>query len=143
MVNNYCRSTKTKETKMKITFETESIEEATNILNILSGATVTTPKPAAKKAAKKAAAKVETPPAEEKAPPAKEEIQEAEVLEEFTEEKVTAKARELVAASSPATLRAVLDAVIGEGVKIGAAPKEKYSTIFEAVSTKLAEINAV
>jgi hypothetical protein len=50
---------------------------------------------------------------------------------------VTAKAKELVGAASPAVLRAVLDEVIGEGVKISGAPKEKYDALFDAIEAEL------
>ena len=123
--------------KTTITFEAESPEHAAEILAhaaeilaLVNGSEP--PKPTAKKATKKAAKKA----------PAKE--VEAEVVESTrTEEEVTNKAKELVAAASPAVLRGVLDEIIGAGVKIGGAPKEKYDAIYDAVDAKLTEINDV
>ena len=91
-------------------------------------------KKAAKKATKKAAKKeaAEEPAAEE---PAAEEPIEAEIVR--TEEEVTERAKDLIAKSSPAVLRAVLDEVVGPKVKISTAPKEKYSALYDAINAKL------
>ena len=120
--------------KINIQIEDATQEEAAAILAAVQGGTAKKSTPA-----KKAAT-----PAKEKETPPKKEVKEAEVVETTrTEEEVTAKAKELVAASSPAVLRGVLDAIIGEGVKISGAPKDKYDAIYDAVAAKVAEINDV
>ena len=104
---------------------------------------------AAKKAAKKKVAKEKAPepePVKEEAPepePVEEkpEVIETEVVTERTAEEVTVIAKKLIAASSPAVLRSVLDEVIGVGVKIGGAPKDKMPAIYDAVEAKLEELS--
>lgn len=97
----------------------------------------------AKKAIKKKAAKAPEP--EPEAEVIETDEPEAEVIEtevvQVTEEEVTAKAKELISVSSPAVLRAVLDGVIGQGVKISGAPKEKYGAIMQACAAKIEELS--
>jgi hypothetical protein len=89
-------------------------------------------KVAAKKAAKKAAKPEPTPEPEP-------EVTEAEIVR--TEEDVTERAKDLIAKSSPAVLRAVLDGVIGPKVKISGAPKEKYGALYDAIEAKINELS--
>lgn len=93
-------------------------------------------KVAAKKAAKKAAAKKAAKPE----PTPEPEVTEAEIVR--TEEDVTERAKDLIAKSSPAVLRAVLDRVIGPKVKISGAPKEKYGALYDAIEAKINELGA-
>tara|TARA_R110002126_G_scaffold3500_7_gene20019 strand:- start:1558 stop:1908 length:351 start_codon:yes stop_codon:yes gene_type:complete len=55
-----------------------------------------------------------------------------------TEAELTAKAKELIAAFSPSELRAILDDVVGAGVKISSTPKEKYNDLYDAINAKIA-----
>ena len=123
--------------KTTITIEANSPEEAAEILARLftSGASAAVAVEAAPK--KKTAKKAPVVPVVEEAPV----VEEVEVVESRTEAEVTAKAKELVAAASPAVLRGVLDDIIGAGVKISSAPTDKYDAIYDAVDAKLTEIN--
>lgn len=96
---------------------------------------------AAKKAAKKAATKPEPEPVIEALTP--EPVTEAPIEAEIvrTEEDVTERAKDLIAKSSPAVLRAVLDGVIGPKVKISGAPKEKYGALYDAIEAKINELS--
>jgi hypothetical protein len=123
--------------KINIHIEADSPAEAVDILSALSGGTPAKPV-AVKKPATKKAKKVEPEPTPEPEP-----VVEAPVEVMQTEESVTTVAKALVAASSSATLRAVLDVVIGAGVKISGAPKDKYNELFDAISAKTAEIESV
>jgi hypothetical protein len=122
--------------KTTITIEANSPEEAAEILALISG---TTSAPAEATPKKKVAKKAPVVQVVEEAPV----VEEVEVVESRTEAEVTAKAKELVAAASPAVLRGVLDDIIGAGVKISSAPKDKYDAIYDAVDAKLTEINDV
>lgn len=126
--------------KINIHIEADSPAEAVDILSALSGGTPAKPV-AVKKPATKKAKKVEPDPTPELAEP--DPIVEAPVEVMQTEESVTTVAKALVAASSSATLRAVLDVVIGAGVKISGAPKGKYNELYDAISAKTAEIDSV
>ena len=119
--------------KTTITIETSSPEEAAKILALISG---TTSAPAEATPKKKVAKKAPVVQVVEEAPV----VEEVEVVSR-TEAEVTAKAKELVAAASPAVLRGVLDDIIGAGVKISSAPTDKYDAIYDAVDAKLTEIN--
>ena len=121
--------------KTTITIETSSPEEAAKILALISG---TTSAPAEATPKKKVAKKAPVVQVVEEAPV----VEEVEVVSR-TEAEVTAKAKELVAAASPAVLRGVLDDIIGAGVKISSAPTDKYDAIYDAVDAKLTEINDV
>ena len=55
-----------------------------------------------------------------------------------TEAELTAKAKELIAKFSPSELRAILDDVVGAGVKISSTPKEKYNDLYDAINASLA-----
>ena len=123
--------------KINIHIEADSPAEAVDILSALSGGTPAKPV-AVKKPATKKAKKVEPEPTPEPEP-----VVEAPVEVMQTEESVTTVAKALVAASSSATLRAVLDVVIGAGVKISGAPKGKYNELYDAISAKTAEIDSV
>ena len=130
---------------MKINIQIEGVtqEEAAAVLAaVRSGAA----KPAQATPVKEAATATPVKETPAKTPPKEEakEAKEAEVVETTrTEEEVTAKAKELVAASSPAVLRGVLDNIIGAGVRISGAPKDKYDAIYDAVAAKVSEINDV
>ena len=121
--------------KTTITIETSSPEEAAKILALISG---TTSAPAEATPKKKVAKKAPVVQVVEEAPV----VEEVEVVSR-TEAEVTAKAKELVAAASPAVLQGVLDDIIGAGVKISSAPTDKYDAIYDAVDAKLTEINDV
>lgn len=95
---------------------------------------------AAKVAAKKAAKKAAKPAKPEPTPEPEPEVTEAEIVR--TEEDVTERAKDLIAKSSPAVLRAVLDGVIGPKVKISGAPKEKYGALYDAIEAKINELGA-
>ena len=131
---------------MKINIQIEGVtqEEAAAVLAAVRSGVA---KPAQATPVKEAATATpvkETPAKTPAKTPPKEEAKEAEVVETTrTEEEVTAKAKELVAASSPAVLRGVLDNIIGAGVKISGAPKDKYDAIYDAVAAKVSEINDV
>ena len=55
-----------------------------------------------------------------------------------TEAELTAKAKELINKFSPSELRAILDDVVGAGVKISSTPKEKYNDLYDAINAKIA-----
>tara|TARA_R110000796_G_scaffold251769_1_gene383952 strand:+ start:16284 stop:16937 length:654 start_codon:yes stop_codon:yes gene_type:complete len=71
----------------------------------------------------------------------KAEVIETEVVTSYTEDEITAQARQLIAASDVPTLRAVLSEVVGKGLKISTAPKEKYEELYNAIVAKTAELN--
>lgn len=118
--------------KINISIETDSPEEAAEIIAKISGKAPTPEKATTKKSTQPTVVKEDPPKEEPKAEKPKR-----------SEDEVTAEAKKLVAASSPAVLRSVLDDIIGAGVKISGAPEDKYDAIFDAVAAKLAEINDV
>jgi hypothetical protein len=134
--------------KTTITIETDSPERAAEILALISGTQAKTTTPVVKKKApvvQEVEVEVEVVPeapvvqeVEVEVVPEAPVVQEVEVVESTrTEAEVTAKAKELVAAASPTVLRAVLDSVIGVGVKISTAPAAKYASIYEAIVAKI------
>lgn len=64
---------------------------------------------------------------------------EVEVVPTKTVDEITLVAKAIVAASGAAVLRATLDSVIGEGVKISSAPESKYNELHAALTKTLAK----